>query len=79
MLNCATPASLAPLLAWISYVEFAIFFPPFSFRICLFAVELRRRQESPVNCTLLSQCAHKARLRRDQAMQQALSGPLAMI
>ena len=38
MWNCAALASLAPLLPWTSYVGFAMFFPPFAFRICFFAI-----------------------------------------
>jgi len=34
MSDCATLA----WLAWTSYVGFAMFFPPFAFRICFFAI-----------------------------------------
>src|ERR1700727_3866874 len=56
ILNCVTLASLAASLAWTSYVGFAMFSPPFAFRICFFAILLRRRQESPYLHSPVTMC-----------------------
>src|SRR5579859_1485885 len=73
MLNCAVLVSLAVSLGFASYVGFAMFFPPFAFRICFFRYLVQAETGEPGHLhSPVSKCPHKAGLRRDQVMRQTL-------